>query len=113
MATRSHVAASLTSVLDETRITFGEAARRLPGRKGPPTRQTVRRWHVEGIHVGDDYVRLEARRVGGQWFTSVEACDRFIEAINPDDADRALARTPAATSRAADAAGRKLAAKGL
>ena len=105
------------NVLDESRINFDEAAELLPGRKGKPTRQAVRRWAVAGTLVKNEAtgevrrVRLEARRVAGTWFTSREACQRYIAACNPTHEQQE--RTPAGSSRAAAAAGKRLAAKGL
>ncbi len=52
-----------------------------------PSPATLWRWHKVGIKVGDDRVRLEAKRVGGQLYGSVEAVERFIQAQNPPIAD--------------------------
>lgn len=38
-----------------------------------PTESTVKRWIRRGCYG----VRLEGRRVGRQWLTTVEACERF------------------------------------
>lgn len=59
---------------DETVLSFSEAARALPrvnGRKIHAT--TLWRWARKGVQG----VRLEARRLGGRFVTSLEALERF------------------------------------
>ena len=43
-----------------------------------PALSTVVRWILKGIRGQ----RLEAKKIGGKWFASVEACQRFIAATN-------------------------------
>ena len=59
---------------DETLLTLAEAAAKLPRRNGRKIHaSSVWRWARKGVSG----VRLEARRLGGCFFTSVEALDRF------------------------------------
>jgi hypothetical protein len=63
-----------------------DAAKLLPSiRLGRPvTFQCVFRWVVEGCRGPDgQIVRLEAVRLGGRWVTSMEALQRFAEALTP------------------------------
>lgn len=113
MSTKTPDAGRLMSVLDENKLTFSDAAKLIPGRYGEPTRQSLRRWAAVGILVNGQRVKLEARRVGGTWWTSKEAVARFIDAMNPDNVPPEPIRSPAANTRAAQAAGKKLAARGL
>jgi hypothetical protein len=52
-------------------------------------------------------VRLEACRIGGKWFTSVEAIERFAEATTPRFDDDAV--TPPRTQAARQAESAKAA----
>lgn len=63
---------------NETIVTFAEAAARLPrvnGRRAHTS--TVWRWSRKGVKG----VRLECRRLGGRFVTSLEALDRFGKAL--------------------------------
>lgn len=63
---------------DEIVITLAEAAALLPRRRGKRVHaSTLWRWARRGI-AG---VRLEHRRLGGQIVTSLEAIDRFGDAL--------------------------------
>ncbi len=66
---------------DESLLTFRQAAGRLPGRPdGRPFRAaTLYRWLRLGVHG----VRLEAQRIGGRWYTSLAAVQRFLDALAP------------------------------
>ncbi len=70
----------------------------IPGNPHPATRW---RWASVGVRGQ----RLETIVVGGQRFTSQEAVQRFLAALNDQPA-------PPPPQRAANAAGRKLAARG-
>ena len=66
------------------------AARRFPSaRSGRPCHPaTVTRRIHRGEKTADGrVVRLEAKRVGGQWVTSEGAIRRFIDAVQPPAAD--------------------------
>ena len=69
----------MIDIRTEQLITFAQAARLRPaGRLGRPTSpSTVYRWATRGLHG----CRLEAIRVGGRSFTSVEAVQRFAERL--------------------------------
>ncbi len=60
---------------NESYLTLREAARYFPTR---PHLATVWRWAAKGVKG----VRLETVVVGGQRFTTAEACDRFIAQLN-------------------------------
>jgi len=63
---------------DENVLTFTEAARRLPKLNGKhPHSSTLWRWARRGLQG----VKLETRRLGSRFITSVEALDRFSKAL--------------------------------
>jgi len=68
----------------------------------PPNLSTVWRWITAGVHG----VRLEAVRLGGCRFSSREAVQRFVRALNEEPGT-----VPAPPTAAAERAGRELAAK--
>jgi Protein of unknown function (DUF1580) len=96
----------------ETLLPLSRAARVLPAsRRGRPVNvSTLFRWVTKGTRG----VRLEALRLGGQWFTSEEALRRFAARLT----ERSLGcpapdlRPPSASRLAADRAGRTLEARG-
>lgn len=104
-------------IAHETLLSLSQAARRLPpGRGGRPMHMSgILRWVLEGAKAPDgSRVRLEAMRLGGRWLTSVEALQRFGEALTPRlDDDRPTIRTPTQRSRAAERAARELEALGV
>lgn len=65
----------MIDISTETRLTIPQAAARLG-----VSRETAYRY-LQGIRHG---YRLESLKIGGKRFTSVEACDRFVEAQNDD-----------------------------
>ena len=71
---------------DETVLTFSEAAARLPRLNGKKIHaSSLWRWARKGISG----VRLETRRLGGRFVTSIEALDRFSRKLAEIDvADR-------------------------
>lgn len=72
-------------MVNETLMTFGEAAR-MPifQRKGRPARDwAVRRWATDGVlSKAGKLVYLETIKLPSGTFTSREAIDRFIAALN-------------------------------
>jgi hypothetical protein len=64
--------------MHEKLLPLAEAAKQVPpNRNGRPVHvSTLVRW----IHHGVGGVRLEARRLGGRWVTTLEALDRFSQA---------------------------------
>jgi len=88
------------------------AAETPPARNGKKTHlSTLLRWVLTGAKAPDGTrVRLEAIRLGGRWFTSREALQRFAEALTPRfDGDPPPApRSPARRRRASDRAAREL-----
>lgn len=106
------------SLADETALTIPQAAKRVPRLKGRTKAgrdhvnpSTVIRWAKTGVEVGGQRVRLEVRRCGGCYLTSVEALDRFQAAMNPAT-DEPPARTPAQRTKDSAAADRQLAEAG-
>lgn len=95
--------------LTETLLSLSEAGRRLKidGRAISPA--TVYRWTTEGR--GPARVRLETYRVGAKVATSVEALQRFLDALNPPPLVKPK-RTPAEARKAHAQAERELAAMG-
>jgi hypothetical protein len=56
-----------------------ELASCFPMKQGKyPTTGKIRRW----MHKGLRGVRLEGRRIGGEWYTSPAAIDAFIRTLN-------------------------------
>jgi hypothetical protein len=74
-----------TNIQHEQLVSFDEARHVLPG---APKKQTLRNWWVRGlIPHGQTYrtakpVHLETMRIGNNRYTSVEAYDRFLRALN-------------------------------
>jgi Protein of unknown function (DUF1580) len=66
-------------LIHENVVSFTELARRLPRRRqGSPTHvSTLHRWRLNGLKG----VRLQAIRLGGAWATSMEAYQRFCDAL--------------------------------
>jgi hypothetical protein len=88
-------------------VTLTELARRLPRRRAnkPTHVATLHRWRLRGLNG----VRLAAVKYGGIWVTTVQAYQRFVDALTratapevpvpantppmaPDSVDRALDR---------------------
>jgi hypothetical protein len=89
----------------ETILTLSQAADELPrrrrGRKGHPS--TLYRW----IATGCRGVRLESIQIGGTCCTSLEALQRFFEALT-DARARSTARDQAAAPLASRTSARRL-----
>lgn len=85
-------------VLGETTLTLAAAAGHLPPIAGKPRSVASLRAWIAGVKVGGRTVRLEAVKVGRQWYTSAEALGRFLDASVPTE-QRAVP-TPAARATA-------------
>lgn len=100
---------------DETVLTFTEAAKLLPKLNGKrPHASSVWRWARKGVQG----VRLETRRIGGRFVTSVEALERFTQALADIDLPDTPApppkpRTPRARARAVEKAEGECTAAGI
>jgi hypothetical protein len=96
----------------ETLLPLSRAARVLPpSRRGKPVNvSTLFRWVTKGAKG----VRLEAVRLGGQWFTSAEALRRFAARLTEGSLGGPAAdlRPPSASRQAADRASQLLEARG-
>lgn len=70
----------MIDIRSEQLITFTQAARlRPPSRAGRPTHPaTIGRWARRGVRGH----HLEAIRLGGTWYTSVEALQRFANLLS-------------------------------
>ena len=68
----------------ETVVTFQKACERLPRRRAGKSAHpnTLHRWATEGIRGK----RLETIRVGGTRCTSLEALQRFFDALTTEEA---------------------------
>jgi hypothetical protein len=49
------------------------------------SRVTVWRWISRGIAVGNNVVKLAARRNGGRWSISADAWEQWEAALNPEN----------------------------
>ncbi len=99
----------MIDIATETLLTPAQAARLRPGiRRGRPTHpSTVFRWIARGVRGH----RLEAVRLGGHLFTSVEALQRFAERLTADAAPSV--GPPQGTRRATEAVAAALDRLGL
>jgi hypothetical protein len=102
----------LHSLAGETLRSLAAAARELPSRTGGHAHATTLwRWATAGVKSPRGVrVRLERVRIGGTWYTSVEALQRFLAAltVTPDAAVPPTPRTPCQRRRAAELAGAAL-----
>ncbi len=81
---------------DEQIVTFSEAAKALPKVNGRrPHASTIWRWARKGIQG----VRLETRRLGGRFVTSLEALERFTKTLAETSVDLPAAGQRAPASR--------------
>ena len=106
----SVVTPAVIDLVHEEVITFAELARRLGRRRAnrPTHVGTIHRWRLRGLNG----VRLAAAKSGGIWVTTVQAHQRFVDAIT--QAASPEATPPAGTPRAsADQTDRDLDALGL
>jgi hypothetical protein len=95
------------SLRTEQLLSFPEASKIVPGR---PAVNSFHRWQTQGIQGH----RLETCKVAGRRFTSVEALDRFFDAIDPQPAqDSAPSITPKQRAAAVAAAEQVLVAAGV
>lgn len=95
--------------MNERLLTLDEAARLRPaGRSGRPAHvSTIYRWVARGIRG----VRLEAIRIGGRLYTSMEALQQFAERLTLGCGDAATSppvASSAARRRSAERAERML-----
>lgn len=73
-------------------IHINEVARRFPQPSGKPrSTATVIRWHLSGVRSRGRIVKLGATRVGGAYYTTEEAIQRFIDTLNGPDVQTAVA----------------------
>ncbi|QJW94602.1 DUF1580 domain-containing protein [Frigoriglobus tundricola] len=106
----SVVSLHVLDLVNEEVVTFAELARRLGRRRAnrPTHVATIHRWRLRGLNG----VRLAAAKSGGIWVTTVQAYQRFVDAIT--QAASPEAKPPAGTPRAsADQTDRSLDALGL
>ena len=91
---------------NEQAVTIAEAVAFVPGK---PNVATLWRW----MHNGVRGIRLEAVPVGGRWFTSKEAIERFLAAQAQRAGQKVTAIESAAQKASIAKAERKLAAAGI
>ncbi len=107
----------MSTILVESTLSLHDACRLLPSSRAGKKLNlcTICRWITGGVRAIDGTrVRLEAVRLGGRWLTSHEAIERFSAALTGDTGNApAPIRTPAARSRAAEVARKKLEAIGI
>ena len=84
-------------LLNETSLSLSEAAKRVPPSRNTKHihRTTLIRWITQGLNG----IRLEAVRVGGRWITSVEAIQRFSDALTAAKLSRATTQEPSQRRR--------------
>ena len=63
----------MSTLFRESALTLSQASRALPGH---PHVSTLHRWMRRGVRG----VRLDAYRIGGRWYTTREALERFVSA---------------------------------
>lgn len=72
-------------MIADREMTLTEAAGSLPGR---PYVKKLMRWIRQGVWTGprEDRrkVHLEARKIGGLWYVTSEALERFIRELTPE-----------------------------
>lgn len=97
--------------LEEDIVTLGPAARLFPPIRGnrPVAPNTLLRWHVRGIRG----VHLEMIYVGGYRVTSKQAIQRFIQALNSNQAEATKHKQPESRRQAVEQAEAELKALGL
>ena len=73
----------MIDISTEQLLTLPQAARVRPhGRLGRPTHpSTVYRWISRGVRGAAGVVQLEGVRLGGSWYTSREALQRFADRL--------------------------------
>jgi hypothetical protein len=101
----------MIDISQEEPVSLNEICKLLPpGRNGKrPTLGCVLRWIQSGAPAPDgSRVRLRAGRIGGRWFSSVEAVNEFIAALTPEMKDRPKSRTRRQRQSAADRTDREL-----
>ena len=59
---------------------LSDAADLFPGPH--PSRQLLCRWQSKGVSTGTQRITLETIKIGGLRYTSAEAVERFLDAIN-------------------------------
>jgi hypothetical protein len=91
-------------------------AKRFRGANGKPkTLKTVIGWvqiGVKGSHSGDS-VRLEAKRVGGTWYTTEDAIRQFADATTNQSMPQPVKKRPAKKTASYSRAMSKLKARGM
>ena len=101
-------------MLDTRAMSLSAAARRLPGRNGAHANpSTVARWVHKGVVVDGVQVKLAATRLGSTLFVTEDALANFLSALNGPPATEVQERSPAARTKAAGAAVRKLTSLGV
>jgi hypothetical protein len=97
----------------ETKIPLSVAAAETPPERGGEKTHisTIIRWIIKGAKAPDGTrVHLEAIRLGGRWFTTRQAIQRFAERLTPriDDNPAPTPRTHSDRTRASERAGAEL-----
>lgn len=88
----------MIDVTSECLMTLSAAATRLPHR---PHISTLHRWRLRGVGG----VRLETCMIGGRRMTSLEAIERFVDAVTQQaDEEPQQVRTPRQRQRAIERA---------
>src|SRR5262245_26237863 len=107
---------SMIDITTETPISLTQASRLCPpGRGGKtPALSCLLRWIMYGVDGPNGRVKLEGARLGGRWFTSVQALQRFIERCTPaTDEPVRIPRSPSRRQRESDRAAAELAKCGI
>lgn len=77
---------SVTDILEtEQLITLAQACRLLPSKPAPSTHW---RWRTKGVKINGRRIKLKCVRVGGKWFTTAPAFQKFLQ----EQTEAALAR---------------------
>jgi hypothetical protein len=106
----------MLNLASEKLLTLEQAAATVPPSRGGKRCHisTILRWILAGVRSpGGERVHLEASRLGGRWVTSVEALQRFSEALTPQQQPGRRVRTPRQRRRASERAAAELEKLGI
>lgn len=83
-------------VANDDLIALDSVAKRFPNAKGKPrSLKSIIRWVLSGVKgiKGGEPVKLDAKRVGGTWYTTEDAIRRFSDATTSQATQAALPET--------------------
>lgn len=81
--------------------TTSELAEYVARRRGKCHRNTIYEWLMEGVEVPDGRVKLEGERLGGFWYSTFRAVDKFFAELTRRSRGSPVAETPDAAAQRA------------